>query len=212
MKAKRSEMWRAGVLLLFMGCVCASVPEEPADRASPSDGYCSWITRAQPHGAGGRRESTSEFRLRVEGDPEHYQPGSTYRGTCHCFSCCQDHQRGQRCFLCARRRFVLCLENQPVSFIGSMFGNRIAPLKYSFCGNLTVFSSCTFVMVKLSVFCSKKNKQTKKNYLVLYQFLYIQFTITTITIARVQQIKTKKGQSGRLKCFVKDNLYFTSVR
>uniref|UniRef100_A0A9J7XT74 Spondin-1 n=2 Tax=Cyprinus carpio TaxID=7962 RepID=A0A9J7XT74_CYPCA len=79
MKVKRSEMWRAAVLLLITGCVCASVPEEPADRAAPSDGYCSWITRAQPHGAGGRREGFSEFRLRVEGDPEHYQPGSTYR-------------------------------------------------------------------------------------------------------------------------------------
>ncbi|KAL0169040.1 hypothetical protein M9458_037262, partial [Cirrhinus mrigala] len=55
------------------------MPEEPADRAAPSDGYCSWITRAQPHGAAGRREGFSEFRLRVEGDPEHYQPGSTYR-------------------------------------------------------------------------------------------------------------------------------------
>lgn len=96
MKVKGSEMWRAAVLLLITGCVCASVPEEPADRAAPSDGYCSWITRAQPHGAGGRREGFSEFRLRVEGDPEHYQPGSTYRGTCHYFSCCQDHRRGQR--------------------------------------------------------------------------------------------------------------------
>ncbi|ROJ25263.1 Spondin-1 [Anabarilius grahami] len=81
MKVKRSEMWRARVLLLFTGCVCASVPEEPADRAAPSDGYCNWITRAQPHGAGGRRESFNEFRLRVEGDPEHYHPGSTYRVT-----------------------------------------------------------------------------------------------------------------------------------
>uniref|UniRef100_A0A673LPL9 Reelin domain-containing protein n=1 Tax=Sinocyclocheilus rhinocerous TaxID=307959 RepID=A0A673LPL9_9TELE len=79
MKVKRSEMWRAAVLLLLTGCVCASVPEEPADRAAPSDGYCSWITRAQPHGAGGRREGFSEFRLRVEGDPEHYNPGSIYR-------------------------------------------------------------------------------------------------------------------------------------
>lgn len=82
-KVNRSEMWRAGVLLLLTGCVCASVPDEPADRAATSDGYCSWITRAQPHGAGGRREGFNEFRLRVEGDPEHYHPGSTYRGRLH---------------------------------------------------------------------------------------------------------------------------------
>ncbi len=98
MKVKRSEMWRAAVLLLLTACVCASVPEEPTDRAAPSDGYCSWITRAQPHGAGGRREGFTEFRLRVEGDPEHYQPGSTYRGTCHCFSFCQTQRRGQTRF------------------------------------------------------------------------------------------------------------------
>ncbi|XP_051953825.1 spondin-1-like [Xyrauchen texanus] len=81
MNVKRSEMWSAGVLVLFTACVCVRVPEEPADRADPSDGYCSWITRAQPHAAAGRIESYSEFRLRVEGDPEHYQPASTYRVT-----------------------------------------------------------------------------------------------------------------------------------
>uniref|UniRef100_A0A9J8BFX1 Spondin-1 n=1 Tax=Cyprinus carpio carpio TaxID=630221 RepID=A0A9J8BFX1_CYPCA len=78
-RAPIKHITQPAVLLLITGCVCASVPEEPADRAAPSDGYCSWITRAQPHGAGGRREGFSEFRLRVEGDPEHYQPGSTYR-------------------------------------------------------------------------------------------------------------------------------------
>ncbi|KAA0714627.1 Spondin-1 F-spondin [Triplophysa tibetana] len=81
MKGARSGLWRAGVLLLLSGCVCGTMPEEPADRPGSSDGYCSWITRAQPHGAGGRRESFSDFRLRVEGDPEHYQPASTYRVT-----------------------------------------------------------------------------------------------------------------------------------
>ena len=47
------------------------------DRAvGRSDGYCSRIIRAQ----GTRKEGYNEFRLRVEGDPETYQPGSTYRG------------------------------------------------------------------------------------------------------------------------------------
>ncbi|XP_056622711.1 spondin-1a isoform X2 [Triplophysa dalaica] len=81
MMGARSGLWRAGVLLLLSGCVCGTMPEEPADRPGSSDGYCSWITRAQPHGVGGRRESFSDFRLRVEGDPEYYQPASTYRVT-----------------------------------------------------------------------------------------------------------------------------------
>ncbi|KAI1889472.1 hypothetical protein AGOR_G00163220 [Albula goreensis] len=51
--------------------------EEPTDRAAKSDGYCSKILRAQ----GTRREGYNEFRLRVEGDPEFYQAGSTYRVT-----------------------------------------------------------------------------------------------------------------------------------
>ncbi|KAG5839975.1 hypothetical protein ANANG_G00211140 [Anguilla anguilla] len=50
---------------------------EPADKTGKSDGYCSRILRAQ----GTRREGYNEFRLRVEGDPEYYQPGSTYRVT-----------------------------------------------------------------------------------------------------------------------------------
>uniref|UniRef100_A0A8C4ZYI8 Spondin-1 n=1 Tax=Gadus morhua TaxID=8049 RepID=A0A8C4ZYI8_GADMO len=41
------------------------------------DGYCSRILRAQ----GPRKEGFNEFRLRVEGDPESYHPGSTYRVT-----------------------------------------------------------------------------------------------------------------------------------
>ncbi|KAI4894897.1 hypothetical protein NFI96_020717, partial [Prochilodus magdalenae] len=53
--------------------------EEPADRAAKPDAFCSWILRAQPQGA--RKEGHSEFRLRVEGDPDNYQPGSTYRVT-----------------------------------------------------------------------------------------------------------------------------------
>lgn len=72
---------RALVLLLCLpvGPVhCAlAFTEEPGDRVHKPDGYCSWITRA--HGA--RKELYSEFRLRVEGEPENYQPASTYRGT-----------------------------------------------------------------------------------------------------------------------------------
>uniref|UniRef100_A0AAY4BDW6 Spondin-1 n=1 Tax=Denticeps clupeoides TaxID=299321 RepID=A0AAY4BDW6_9TELE len=51
--------------------------DEPAERAPKSDGYCSRILRAQ----GTKREGYQEFRLRVEGDPENYQPSSTYRVT-----------------------------------------------------------------------------------------------------------------------------------
>uniref|UniRef100_A0AAR2K3Y0 Spondin-1 n=1 Tax=Pygocentrus nattereri TaxID=42514 RepID=A0AAR2K3Y0_PYGNA len=47
--------------------------------AAKPDAFCSWILRAQPQGA--RKEGHSEFRLRVEGDPDNYQPGSTYRVT-----------------------------------------------------------------------------------------------------------------------------------
>uniref|UniRef100_A0A8C6P9C4 Spondin-1 n=1 Tax=Nothobranchius furzeri TaxID=105023 RepID=A0A8C6P9C4_NOTFU len=42
-----------------------------------SDGFCGRILRAQTQGT--RREGHHEFRLRVEGDPETYQPGNTYR-------------------------------------------------------------------------------------------------------------------------------------
>lgn len=52
--------------------------EEPSDRAVKADGYCSRILR--DHSS--RKETNTEFRLRVEGDPESYQPGSTYRGPC----------------------------------------------------------------------------------------------------------------------------------
>uniref|UniRef100_A0A8C7DEE5 Spondin-1 n=1 Tax=Oncorhynchus kisutch TaxID=8019 RepID=A0A8C7DEE5_ONCKI len=56
--------------------------EEPSERAGKSDGYCSRILRAQ----GTRNEGYNEFRLRVEGDPENYQPGSTYRVTLYASS------------------------------------------------------------------------------------------------------------------------------
>lgn len=42
-----------------------------------SEGYCSRILRAQ----GTRREGYTEFSLRVEGDPDFYKPGSSYRVT-----------------------------------------------------------------------------------------------------------------------------------
>ncbi|XP_056908694.1 spondin-1-like isoform X3 [Takifugu flavidus] len=42
-----------------------------------SDVYCERILRAQTQGT--RRDGHHEFRLRMEGDPETYEPGSTYR-------------------------------------------------------------------------------------------------------------------------------------
>uniref|UniRef100_A0AAR2M1P3 Spondin-1 n=1 Tax=Pygocentrus nattereri TaxID=42514 RepID=A0AAR2M1P3_PYGNA len=67
--------------LLVAGCPrdTFAFTEEPSDRAAKPDAFCSWILRAQPQGA--RKEGHSEFRLRVEGDPDNYQPGSTYRVT-----------------------------------------------------------------------------------------------------------------------------------
>lgn len=59
-------------------CNTFAFTEEPPERAGKGDGYCSRILRAQ----GNRKEVNNEFRLRVEGDPESYQPGSTYRGWC----------------------------------------------------------------------------------------------------------------------------------
>ncbi|XP_035507953.1 spondin-1a [Morone saxatilis] len=58
-------------------CNMFAFTEEPIDRVGKSDGYCSRILRAQSN----RKEVNTEFRLRVEGDPESYQPGSTYRVT-----------------------------------------------------------------------------------------------------------------------------------
>uniref|UniRef100_A0A8C1XQY5 Spondin-1 n=1 Tax=Cyprinus carpio TaxID=7962 RepID=A0A8C1XQY5_CYPCA len=46
-------------------------------RQSRSEGGFCRIFRTQTRGA--RRDGQNEFRLRVEGDPETYQPGSTYR-------------------------------------------------------------------------------------------------------------------------------------
>ncbi|KAM6926972.1 spondin-1-like [Lycodopsis pacificus] len=56
-------------------CNAVAFVEEPA--GGRLDGYCGRILRAQTQGT--RRDGHHEFRLRVEGDPESYQPGSTYR-------------------------------------------------------------------------------------------------------------------------------------
>ncbi|XP_026520587.1 spondin-1 [Notechis scutatus] len=55
----------------------ASLADDTLERASKSEGYCSRILRAQ----GTRREGYNEFSLRVEGDPEFYKPGNSYRVT-----------------------------------------------------------------------------------------------------------------------------------
>uniref|UniRef100_A0A669CNU6 Spondin-1 n=1 Tax=Oreochromis niloticus TaxID=8128 RepID=A0A669CNU6_ORENI len=68
------------LLLCFIStaaCNTFAFTEEPSDRGGKADGYCSRVLRAQSN----RKEGNSEFRLRVEGDPESYQPGSTYRVT-----------------------------------------------------------------------------------------------------------------------------------
>ncbi|XP_066489113.1 spondin-1 isoform X2 [Tiliqua scincoides] len=55
----------------------ASFADETLERVAKSEGYCSRILRAQ----GTRREGYNEFSLRVEGDPEFYKPGNSYRVT-----------------------------------------------------------------------------------------------------------------------------------
>nr|XP_046249804.1 spondin-1b isoform X2 [Scatophagus argus] len=57
--------------------VCNAVAFVEESSGGRSDGYCGRILRAQTHGT--RKDGHHEFRLRVEGDPETYQPGSTYR-------------------------------------------------------------------------------------------------------------------------------------
>ncbi|XP_020652871.2 spondin-1 [Pogona vitticeps] len=71
--------WRALPLLAwtFPLVTFASFPDETLERASKSEGYCSRILRAQ----GTRREGYNEFSLRVEGEPEFYKPGNSYRVT-----------------------------------------------------------------------------------------------------------------------------------
>ncbi|XP_053175102.1 spondin-1a [Scomber japonicus] len=71
---------RVMLLLCFLStaaCNMFAFTEEPSERVGKGDGYCNRIVRAQIN----RKDSNTEFRLRVEGDPESYQPGSTYRVT-----------------------------------------------------------------------------------------------------------------------------------
>lgn len=56
-------------------CNAVAFVEEPS--GGRADGYCGRILRAQTQGT--RRDGHHEFRLRVEGDQETYQPGNTYR-------------------------------------------------------------------------------------------------------------------------------------
>lgn len=68
--------------LIYVAVTCLSVisgfTDETVDKAVKSEGYCSRILRAQ---GSTRKEGYHEFSLRVEGDPEYYKPGSTYRVT-----------------------------------------------------------------------------------------------------------------------------------
>uniref|UniRef100_A0A7N8X460 Spondin-1 n=1 Tax=Mastacembelus armatus TaxID=205130 RepID=A0A7N8X460_9TELE len=71
---------RVMLLLCFVSTTAGNTfafTEEPSERAVKADGYCSRVLRAQSN----RKEGNNEFRLRVEGDPESYHPGSTYRVT-----------------------------------------------------------------------------------------------------------------------------------
>ncbi|KAK1888263.1 Spondin-1, partial [Dissostichus eleginoides] len=61
--------------LTSLVCNAVAFVEEPS--GGRLDGYCGRILRAQTQGT--RKDGHHEFRLRVEGDPESYQPGSTYR-------------------------------------------------------------------------------------------------------------------------------------
>uniref|UniRef100_A0A8C1ZJ63 Spondin-1 n=1 Tax=Cyprinus carpio TaxID=7962 RepID=A0A8C1ZJ63_CYPCA len=65
------------VLLNVLFIYTDAFRRDTADRQSRSEGGFCRIFRTQTRGA--RRDGQNEFRLRVEGDPETYQPGSTYR-------------------------------------------------------------------------------------------------------------------------------------
>ncbi|XP_026221078.1 spondin-1b [Anabas testudineus] len=56
-------------------CNAVAFVEEPV--GGRSDGYCGRILRAQTQGT--RKDGHHEFKLRVEGYPETYEPGKTYR-------------------------------------------------------------------------------------------------------------------------------------
>ncbi|KAG5199581.1 spondin-1 [Ovis aries] len=57
--------------------VALAFSDETLDKVPKSEGYCSRILRVQ----GTRREGYTEFSLRVEGDPDFYKPGTSYRVT-----------------------------------------------------------------------------------------------------------------------------------
>ncbi|KAL7885412.1 hypothetical protein AOLI_G00057070 [Acnodon oligacanthus] len=61
----------------FRLCCLLSAVVLSARAVAGSEGYCRSL-RTQGRG-GPRRDGHSEFRLRMEGDPDTYQPGSTYR-------------------------------------------------------------------------------------------------------------------------------------
>lgn len=63
-------------LALPLAVVALAFSDETLDKVPKSEGYCSRILRAQ----GTRREGYTEFSLRVEGDPDFYKPGTSYRG------------------------------------------------------------------------------------------------------------------------------------
>ncbi|XP_006028011.1 spondin-1 [Alligator sinensis] len=65
------------LLALAFPSVALGFSDETLEKATKSEGYCSRILRAQ----GTRREGYNEFSLRVEGDPEFYKPGNSYRVT-----------------------------------------------------------------------------------------------------------------------------------
>ncbi|XP_039767398.1 spondin-1 isoform X2 [Ornithorhynchus anatinus] len=64
-------------LPLLLPLAVLGFTDETLEKVAKSEGYCSRILRAQ----GTRREGYNEFSLRVEGDPERYQPGHSYRVT-----------------------------------------------------------------------------------------------------------------------------------
>ncbi|XP_075693897.1 spondin-1 [Rhinoderma darwinii] len=69
------------LLLHYVAVTCLVVNgfmDETVEKAVKSEGYCSRILRAQ---GSTRKEGYNEFSLRVEGDPEYYKPGNTYRVT-----------------------------------------------------------------------------------------------------------------------------------
>lgn len=66
--------------LLLLCCLKWTFTGGSAEQASGGlwDGHCGRLLRAQTQGT--RRNGHHEFRLRIDGDPETYEPGSTYRG------------------------------------------------------------------------------------------------------------------------------------